>query len=350
MSPSPTLPDVPVAPGAPDALSRGRMRDAFGRTISYLRISVTDRCDLRCRYCMAEDMTFMPRRNLLSTDELVGIAHHFIDRGIDTIRLTGGEPLTRKDIDDVARRIGERLGYGLRALNLTTNATLLDQHARALADAGVRRVNISLDTLDPIDFAYITRGGSMDAVLRGIAAARDAGLSIRINMVAMAGFNDHMLPDMLDFCEDGGFDLGLIESMPMGDTGSYRPRSHVAMDEFLAPITRDAIVEPIDHKTPGPARWMRIKGRNIRIGLIAPISHNFCDGCNRIRMGADGKVHGCLGHDAAIDLAAAWRDGGVEGLSPLLDRLMATKAERHIFRIGETGEHGPSRHMSATGG
>lgn len=338
-----------VARAAPNVATA--LIDSFGRRIDYLRLSVTDRCDLRCTYCMAENPVFLPRPDLLSTDELVGIAHAFIDRGIRRIRLTGGEPLVRRDIDRIAAEIGARLGDGLDELTMTSNGTLLDRHAEALRRAGIRRINISLDTLDAERFQAITRRGSIDDVLRGIDAADAAGMAIRINMVAMAGINDVDLPSMADWCEQRGFDLALIESMPMGQIDSDRGSHHVSLARYIAPLLGTADAIPLQHRSAGPARYVTLPGRNLRIGLITPISDNFCAQCNRIRMSADGKVHGCLGHDAAIDLAAAWRFGQAEALAPLLDTLMRTKAERHVFAIGKgLAERGPARHMHATGG
>lgn len=332
-------------------LSPAPLRDSFGRRIDYLRLSVTDRCDLRCTYCMAENPLFMPREDLLTSDEMIGIANAFIDRGIRRIRLTGGEPLVRRDIDAIAQAIGERLGDGLDELTMTSNATLLDRHAAALFAAGIRRINISLDTLDADRFRTITRRGTLADTLAGIDAADAAGMAIRINMVAMAGGNDDELGAMLDWCEARGFDLALIESMPMGSVDSDRAERHVSLAEFIAPLLGGAPAEPIVHATAGPARYVRLPGRRVRLGLITPISHNFCALCNRVRLSADGKVHGCLGHDAAIDLAAAWRRGGADAIAPLLDLLMRTKAERHEFAIGKgLAEHGPARHMHATGG
>jgi GTP 3',8-cyclase len=332
-------------------LARPALTDAFGRRIDYLRLSVTDRCDLRCTYCMAANPQFLPRADLLSTDELVGIAHAFIDSGIRTIRLTGGEPLVRRDIDSIARAIGARLGDGLDQLTMTTNATLLDRHAVALAEAGIRRLNISLDTLDAARFHTITRRGAIADTLRGIDAADQAGMAIRINMVAMAGVNDKDLPAMVDWCEERGFDLALIESMPMGSVDDNRSERHVRLSEFIAPLLAGTDLQPLAHRTAGPARYVALPGRALRLGLITPISHNFCALCNRIRLSADGKVHGCLGHDAAIDLSAAWRRDGAAGIVPLIDHLMRTKAEKHEFAIGKgLAERGPTRHMHATGG
>jgi cyclic pyranopterin phosphate synthase len=327
------------------------LRDGFGRRIDTLRLSVTDRCDLRCTYCMAEHPRFMPRPQLLTTDELVGIASALVDRGIRRIRLTGGEPLTRPDIATIAARLGARIGDGLDEVTMTTNATLLDRQAAALRAAGIARLNISLDTLDPALFARISRVGDVRRVLAGIAAARREGFAIRINMVAMAGINDASLVPLADWCEAQGFDLALIESMPMGAVGPDRADSHVPLHRFIAPLLGDGAAAPLPHRTSGPARYVALPGRALRLGLITPLSDNFCAQCNRVRMSADGKVHGCLGHDAAIDFAAAWRAEGPSGIAPLLDRLMATKAERHRFAIGGgLADRGPNRHMNATGG
>lgn len=327
------------------------LTDSFGRRIDYLRLSVTDRCDLRCTYCMAENPRFLPKPDLLATDELVGIALAFVDSGIRTIRLTGGEPLVRHDIDAIASAIGERLGHGLDALTMTTNGTLLDRHAKALASAGIRRINVSLDTLDPDRFRSITRRGDISDTLRGVDAAAAAGLAIRINMVAMAGINDIDLEPMVDWCEARGFDLALIESMPMGTVDAVRAGCHIGLPQFVAPLLAGGALIPIAHATAGPARYVSLPGRTLRLGLITPISQNFCATCNRIRISADGKVHGCLGHDTAIDLSAAWRQSGATGIAPLIERLMRTKAGRHEFAIGKgLAERGPARHMHATGG
>ncbi len=343
--------DAPPLTPAPPPVAAPALVDGFGRRIDYLRLSVTDRCDLRCHYCMPEHPRFLPRKALLSTDELVGVATAFVARGVRRIRLTGGEPLTRRDIVTVAERLGTLIGAGLDELTLTTNATRLAPLAPALAAAGIRRVNISLDTRDPQIFAQITRGGDLWAVLDGIDAADAAGMAIRINMVAMAGINDHALPEMADWCEARGFDLALIESMPMGGVDARRAESHVALERFIAPLLTDGEPLPIAHRTAGPARYVTLPGRTLRIGLITPLSNNFCAACNRIRLTAEGRVHGCLGHDDAIDLAAAWREGGAAAIDPLVDRLMATKAERHRFQIGAGLEQrGPARHMNATGG
>ncbi len=345
---------------APNDQHRVPLSDAFGRRIDYLRVSLTDRCDLRCVYCMDAKPVFLDRRGQLSPLELAGIVGAFVARGVRRVRLTGGEPLTRRDIADIVASLGAlrrradaaASAPGLDELTLTTNGTQLARYAVMLAAAGIARINVSLDTLDPLRFAEITRGGRLDQVLTGIDAAVAAGLTVRINMVAMAGFNDAALPAMADWCEARGFDLALIESMPMGGVDAARARSHIALDRFLAPLLPpNGRPVPIAHSTAGPARYVSVPGRALRIGLITPISNNFCSQCNRVRLTSEGKVHGCLGFDDAIDLAAGWRAGGAAGIDPLLDRLMAVKAERHDFAIGPgLAQRGPARHMYRTGG
>ncbi len=324
--------------------------DPHGRTIRYLRISVTDRCDLRCRYCMAEHMTFLPRAALLSLEEIAVIAERFVARGIDKIRLSGGEPLVRRDVGDLIRRLGRMVGGDLKELTLTTNGTRLADHAAALVDAGVRRVNVSLDSLDPDRFRYITRHGDVAQVIAGIRAARDAGLRVKLNTVALRGLNDAELPDMLAWCVDEGIDLSLIETMPLGAVDEDR------VDRFL-PLTAafDTLAARFDltrdsYRSGGPARYWRVAGSDTRLGLISPLTANFCDGCNRVRLTTEGKLYLCLGHDDHIDLKAALRDGGLPALDAAIDRGLGIKPARHDFRIGVGEAPAVSRHMSVTGG
>jgi len=323
--------------------------DRHGRTISYLRISVTDRCDLRCRYCMAEKMTFLPRAALLSLDEIALIAERFIARGIGKIRLTGGEPLVRRDVVDLVRRIGRHLGAGLDELTMTTNGTRLADHAAEMAAAGIRRINVSMDSRDPATFRYITRHGDVDQVIRGIFAARDAGLAVKINMVALKGLNDGDIAPMLAWCVDHGFDLSLIETMPLGTIDEDRTDRFLPLTEVFEdlagrfPLARDS------HRSGGPARYWRVEGTDTRLGLISPLTANFCDTCNRVRLTTEGVLYTCLGHDDQVDLKAALRDGGLAGLDLALDRAMATKPARHDFDIAATAP-AVSRHMSVTGG
>ena len=322
--------------------------DQHGRAIRYLRISVTDRCDLRCRYCMAEQMTFLPRSALLSLEEIAIIAERFVARGVTKIRLSGGEPLVRRDVGELVKRLGRHVGSGLDELTMTTNGTRLAEHAGALVDAGVRRVNVSLDTLDPDRFRFITRHGDVAQVIGGIRAARDAGLRVKINAVALKGLNEDELPTLLGWCVDEGLDLSLIETMPLGAidedrTDRFLPLTAV-MDGLKArfPIVRDA------HRTGGPARYWRVDGTDTKLGLISPLTANFCDGCNRVRLTTEGKLYLCLGHDDQVDLKAALREGGLDGLDGAIDRGLGLKPKRHDFRIG--GDPAVARHMSVTGG
>lgn len=322
--------------------------DRHGRAISYLRISVTDRCDLRCRYCMAEQMTFLPRRALLALEEIAIIAERFIARGVTKIRLSGGEPLVRRDVVDLVDRIGRHVGHGLHELTMTTNATRLAGVAPRLFDAGIRRINVSLDSRDPATFRYITRHGDLAQVLDGIAAAKAAGLAIKINMVALAGLNEDEIPSMLEWCGGQGFDLSLIETMPLGAIDEDRTDRFVPLtrvfDSLAAryPLSRD------DHRTGGPARYWRTPW-GTRLGLISPLTANFCDGCNRVRLTTEGKLYMCLGHDDQVDLKAALRDGGVPALDAAIDRGLAIKPARHDFRINAAAP-AVARHMSVTGG
>ena len=323
--------------------------DRHGRTISYLRISVTDRCDLRCRYCMAEQMTFLPRSALLSLEEIALIAERFIARGITKIRLTGGEPLVRRDVGDLVKRLGRHVGSGLDELTMTTNGNHLAQHAGAMVAAGIRRINISLDSRDADTFRYITRHGDVERVIGGIFAARDAGLAVKINMVALKGLNDAEIAPMLAWCVDNGFDLSLIETMPLGAidedrTDRFLPLTTV-FDDLSArfPLARDA------YRSGGPARYWRVEGSNTRLGLISPLTANFCDTCNRVRLTTEGVLYTCLGHDDQVDLKQALREGGLAGLDTALDRAMATKPARHDFDIAASAP-AVARHMSVTGG
>lgn len=322
--------------------------DRHGRAISYLRISVTDRCDLRCRYCMAEQMTFLPRRALLALEEIAIIAERFIARGVTKIRLSGGEPLVRRDVVDLVDRIGRHVGHGLHELTMTTNATRLAGVAPRLFDAGIRRINVSLDSRDPATFRYVTRHGDLAQVLDGIAAAKATGLAIKINMVALAGLNEDEIPSMLEWCGGQGFDLSLIETMPLGAIDEDRTDRFVPLtrvfDSLAAryPLSRD------DHRTGGPARYWRTPW-GTRLGLISPLTANFCDGCNRVRLTTEGKLYMCLGHDDQVDLKAALRDGGVEALDAAIDRGLAIKPARHDFRI-DAAAPAVARHMSVTGG
>jgi len=329
---------------------RASMTDGFGRRIDYLRISVTDRCDLRCRYCMSEKMTFLPRDQILTLEEIAIIADRFIARGVRKIRLSGGEPLVRRDFGDLACRIGRHIGNGLDEMTLTTNGTHLAEHASMLADAGIRRINVSLDTLDPEIFSFITRRGDISKVFAGLHAARKNGLAIKINMVALKGLNDHAFLDMLRWCDAEGHDLTLIETMPLGDVGEDRTDRYVPLSYALQQIRQDYDVLPLPDRTGGPARYFTVDGLSTRLGLITPMSDNFCTGCNRMRLTCQGRIYMCLGHEDHVDLKAAFRQGGSAAVDALLDDALATKPLRHDFRIGGDASGATVRHMSVTGG
>jgi cyclic pyranopterin phosphate synthase len=325
------------------------MIDGFGRRITYVRMSVTDRCDLRCRYCMAEQMTFLPRKDVLSLEEMVELADIFIARGVKRIRLTGGEPLVRKGIDALVSKLGRRVGHELDELTMTTNGTQLERHARMLFDSGLRRINVSVDSRDPERFRHITRRGELAQVLSGIDAAGGAGLKIKINMVALKGINEDEIASMLRWSGERGFDLTLIETMPLGEVEEDRTEHYLPLSDVRARLEREFSLIPSVARTGGPARYYEVEGLGIRLGLITPLTHNFCDGCNRIRVAATGTVFGCLGHDQKVELRELLRSGGAAAVDQALDRLLAGKPKGHQFRI-EAARPAVERHMSVTGG
>lgn len=328
---------------------RPAMIDRFGRRIDYVRLSVTDRCDLRCRYCMTERMTFLPREDLLTLGELEQLADLFIARGVRRIRLTGGEPLVRRDVLDLVDAIGRRLGSGLDELTLTTNGNRLAAAAERLVRAGMRRVNVSLDSRDPDRFSAITRGGDVSRVLDGIATAQGAGLRIRINMVALAGVNEDEIAAMLRWCVAEGHDLALIETMPLGAVEEDRTRHYLPLDRVKRGLEAEFALVPTLERTAGPATYFRVDGTASRLGLITPLTDNFCGGCNRVRVAATGTIFGCLGHDQKIETRDLLRAGDHEALEEALDRLIAGKPARHEFRI-DAPAPAVARHMSVTGG
>jgi len=333
-----------------EPIARSTLTDSFGRRIDYVRISVTDRCDLRCRYCMAETMTFLPRSEILTLEELGIIADSFIARGVRRIRLSCGEPLVRRDFLDLARRIGQHIGQGLDELTLTTNGTQLAHHAAGLWDAGIRRINVSLDSLQPDVFGHVTRRGRLEDVIQGIDAARKEGIAVKINMVVLRGINDGEIGDMLRWCDARGMDLTLIETMPLGEVAEDRTDHYMPLHEAIAPLRDDYDLLPIDYKTGGPARYFGVSGMRARLGLITPMSHNFCDGCNRMRITCQGRIYMCLGHEDHIDLKTAFREGGPAALDALLDQALLAKPLRHEFAIGRGEAPATIRHMSVTGG
>ncbi|MFL6735198.1 MAG: GTP 3',8-cyclase MoaA [Sphingomicrobium sp.] len=336
-SQSPT--DAPMRP----------MIDSFGRRITYVRMSVTDRCDLRCRYCMSEEMAFLPRRDILTFEEIVELSDILIGRGVRRIRLTGGEPLVRKGVEALIASLGSRLGHGLDELTMTTNGTQLGRFAGIMKAAGMRRINVSLDSLDPELFHHITRRGDLTQVLAGIQAAASAGLKIKINMVALKGINVDEIAPMLRWCAVQGHDLTLIETMPLGEVQESRADRYMPLSSVREQIEREFSLIPSVARTGGPARYFDVAGTGVRLGLITPLTNNFCEGCNRIRIAATGTVYGCLGHDQKVELRELLRNGGVSAVQQALDELLAGKPKRHHFAIGAAGPAGP-RHMSVTGG
>jgi cyclic pyranopterin phosphate synthase len=330
------------------------MIDPFGRRVSYLRVSVTDRCDLRCVYCMAEDMTFLPKAEVLTLEELDRLCGAFISLGVEKIRLTGGEPLVRKNVLSLIRSLGARLGAGgLRELTLTTNGTQLVKMAEDLARAGIRRINVSLDTLDPATFTAVTRWGKIEPTLDGIFAAKAAGLAIKINAVAMKDVNEREFDRMIAWCGEHGFDLCLIETMPMGDIGGDRTDQYLPLSLVRARLMERWTLEPTDYATGGPARYFDVLETGRRIGFITPMTHNFCESCNRVRLTCTGTLYMCLGQDDAADLRRPLRDPalGDDGLRAAILEAITRKPKGHDFII-DRGRVAPAvaRHMSVTGG
>lgn len=328
------------------------MIDGFGRSIDYLRISVTDRCNFRCTYCMPEMQSFLPHPDLLNYDEITALVVRFIAHGIRKIRLTGGEPLVRRDIAVLINALGQHVKNGeLEELTMTTNGSRLEQFAPILAAAGMKRINVSLDTLDPDQFKKISRGGDLDTVLRGIHVAKAYDLEIKINMVALKGENEDALIPMMDFCAAHGFDLTLIETMPLGAGVSDRETQYISLDAFTAPMRKHYDLNPLAHKSAGPARYWRVEPLGLRLGLITPMSQNFCDQCNRIRLTTDGKIYMCLGSELHVDLRKALREGAPSDVDHLLQTALRLKPQRHEF---ENQFAQPNlrlkRHMNATGG
>jgi cyclic pyranopterin phosphate synthase len=329
------------------------MIDPFGRPISYLRVSVTDRCDFRCVYCMAEDMTFLPKAEVLSLEELDRLIKAFIRKGVRKLRLTGGEPLVRRGIMNLVESIGREIGPGgLDELTLTTNGSQLKKHAEALAAAGVRRINVSLDTLDPQTFTALTRWGKLEPVLDGIYAAKAAGLAVKINAVALKGVNEHEFDRMIGWCGEHGFDLVLIEVMPMGEIGEMRVDQYLPLSMARAQIARNWTLDPTDYRTGGPARYSIVRETGQRLGFITPLTHNFCESCNRVRLTCTGTLYMCLGQEDAADLKTPLRASADDGLlEQAIDAAILRKPKGHDFVIDRrTQAPAVPRHMSVTGG
>jgi len=331
-----------------------RVIDPFGRHISYLRVSVTDRCDFRCVYCMAEDMTFLPKAEILSLEELDRLCSAFIRKGVKKLRLTGGEPLVRRNIMSLFRSLGRHLDTGaLDELTVTTNGSQLARYADELKSAGVRRINVSLDTLDPEKFTAITRWGKLDQVLDGLDAAKRAGLAVKINAVALKGVNDDEYDRLIQWCGEQGFDLTLIEVMPMGDIGGEtRIDQYLPLSVVRGQLQRHWTLDETDYRTGGPARYYNVRETGRRIGLITPMTHNFCESCNRVRLTCTGTLFMCLGQHDSADLRAPLRASPSDVLlDAAIEEAIARKPKGHDFIIDRRhAKPAVSRHMSVTGG
>jgi cyclic pyranopterin phosphate synthase len=330
------------------------MLDPFGRAITYLRVSVTDRCDFRCVYCMSEDMTFLPKAEILSLEELERVCSAFVRKGVKKLRMTGGEPLVRRDIMSLFRGLSRHLESGaLEELTLTTNGSQLAKYAADLAAMGVRRINVSLDSLDPHKFAAITRWGKFDKVMGGLAAAKAAGIAIKINTVALKGVNDDELDRLVAWCGDEGFDLTFIEVMPMGDIGGEtRLDQYLPLSVLRGMLAEKWTLEDIDYRTGGPARYARVKETGGRIGFITPMTHNFCESCNRVRLTCSGTLYMCLGQEDAADLRTPLRVSDDDGpLDAAIEEAISRKPKGHDFIIDRRHSRpAVARHMSVTGG
>lgn len=333
--------------------TRNPLVDPFGRHVSYLRVSVTDRCDLRCVYCMSEHMTFLPKRDLLTLEELDRLCSAFIAKGVRKLRLTGGEPLVRKNILWLVRALARHLETNaLDELTLTTNGTQLGTVAADLAAAGVRRINLSLDTLLPDRFKAITRWGDIGIVMDGLAAAEKAGLQVKLNVVALKGVNEDELVDMVRFAHGRGHDITFIETMPMGEIEAARTDQYLPLSIVRARLMDTFTLSDSPHNTGGPARYVNVKETGGRIGFITPMTHNFCESCNRVRLTCTGTLYMCLGQEDAADLRGVLRgDGGDMALAAAIDAAIARKPKGHDFIIDRTTRQpAVGRHMSVTGG
>ena len=327
------------------------MIDPFGRRISYLRVSVTDRCDFRCVYCMAETTTFLPRKDLLTLEEIDRLTSAFIAKGVRKVRLTGGEPLVRKNLMWLIASLSRHLGAGLDELTLTTNGSQLVRYAEALADCGVERINVSLDTLDPAKFKTITRWGDFGQVMAGIDAADRVGLKIKINTVALRGVNEDEIGELLRFSHGRGFDFTLIETMPVGETGSDRTEQYLPLSLVRARLRECFTLEDVSYRSGGPARYVHVRETDGRLGFITPMTHNFCESCNRVRVTCTGTLYMCLGQEEPADLRTPLRASEADHLlHAAIDAAIAAKPKGHDFVIERNGKPSVSRTMSTTGG
>lgn len=335
-----------------DVAEHKSLVDPFGRAVTYLRVSVTDRCDFRCTYCMAENMQFLPKKDLLTLDELDRLCSAFIARGVRKLRLTGGEPLVRKNIMHLVRQLGRHLGRGLDELTLTTNGSQLARHAEELSDCGVRRINVSLDTLDPDKFRKITRWGDFSKVMEGLDAAQNAGIDVKLNAVALKDFNEAEMPALLRFAHARGMDLTVIETMPMGEIDEDRTDRYLPLSRLRADLEMQFTFQEIAYRTGGPARYVEVAETGGRLGFITPMTHNFCESCNRVRLTCTGTLYMCLGQEDAADLRSVLRSSeSDDGLQSAIDDAIRRKPKGHDFIIDRVNNR-PSvgRHMSVTGG
>lgn len=335
------------------AQTSSAMTDPFGRRISYLRVSVTDRCDLRCFYCMSEDMTFLPKADLLTLEELDRLCSAFVAKGVTKLRLTGGEPLVRRNLMGLVRSLSRHLKSGaLKELTLTTNGSLLSKYAGELADCGVKRINVSLDTLDADKFRKITRWGDLSKVMAGIDAAQAAGLAIKINAVALKNLNEDEIPRLMEWAHGRDMALTLIEVMPLGDIGEGRIDQYVPLSLLRSRLAASYTLTDLPDDTGGPARYVRVAETGGKLGFITPMTHNFCESCNRVRITCTGTIHTCLGHEDASDLRKPLRaSSDNELLNAAIDRAIGTKPKGHDFIIDRRHNRpSVSRHMSVTGG
>lgn len=336
-----------------DALQETPLVDPFGRAIRYLRVSVTDRCDFRCVYCMAEDMEFLPKRDLLTLEELDRVCTAFIARGTRKLRLTGGEPLVRRGIMGLFSSLSRHLESGaLDELTLTTNGSQLEKHARELRACGVERVNVSLDTLDPEKFRATTRWGDLAKVLAGIDAAQAAGLKVKINAVALKGVNEDEIADLMRWAHGRGMDLTLIEVMPLGEVGAGRITQYLPLSVLRARLAERFTLDDIPYRTGGPARYVQVAETGGRLGFITPLTHNFCESCNRVRLTCTGTLFMCLGQEDAADLRAPMRASADNALlHAAIEAAIARKPKGHDFVIDRRRDRPAlARHMSTTGG
>ncbi|WP_245872464.1 GTP 3',8-cyclase MoaA [Brucella pituitosa] len=329
------------------------MIDPFGRAVTYLRVSVTDRCDFRCTYCMAEHMTFLPKKDLLTLEELDRICSAFIDKGVRKLRLTGGEPLVRKNIMHLIRGLSRHLKTGaLDELTLTTNGSQLARYADELADCGVRRINVSMDTLDPDKFRTITRWGDLDRVIEGINVAQKAGIRVKINAVALKNFNEFEIPELIRWAHGRDMDMTLIETMPMGEIEFDRTDQYLPLSQLRTDLSQQFTLSDIPYRTGGPARYVNIAETGGRLGFITPLTHNFCESCNRVRLTCTGMLYMCLGQNDDADLRVAVRASESDSiLNDAIDEAISRKPKGHDFIIDrDHNRPAVARHMSLTGG